>query len=282
MNMSLLSARLCRAESFFQDFISDEWERKRDDYLDTQRSYELPLDDIGELSAFPVYLGHYRRHDPIAERAKKQDFILMGETVAREYAEIDRSLLFNKMFWLTVFCYYHRDYLVAQYPVITENVTQCRDLLNKAFLNAFKSSYIQKAVVAALYVRSARPGQLMYYLEQFHMHQDIVNSMLKISIFSNPPLFCNILDIIRETGTALEFGKSSKYLKDCMLRKEIRMGRYILGEMNLSYPVLMIPMLSYEQLKQEYLRRLNQLQQCEADYLRSLAAGSPPRVQAEA
>ncbi len=137
MNITLLSARLCRTESFFQDLISDEWEQKRDAYLDTKQSYELPLDDAAELEPFPIYLAHYRRHDAMAERAKKRDFILMSETIARAYAGIDRSLLFNKMFWLTIFCYYHRDYLVAQYPVITENTTQCEDLLNKSFLNQF-------------------------------------------------------------------------------------------------------------------------------------------------
>ncbi len=268
MNITLLSARLCRTESFFQDLISDEWELQRDAYLDTKQSYELPLVDVAELTPFPIYLAHYKRHDAVAEQAKKQDFILMSETISHTYAELDRSLLFNKMFWMTVFCYYHRDYLVEQYPAITESAAHCADLLSKSFLNKFKNSYVQKAVIAVLYARSARPGQLAYYLEQFHKHQDIVNSMLKITIFSNPHLFCNILDIISETGIAAELGKTSKYLKDCMLRKETRMGRYLLSEMNLSYPVLMIPMLSYEQLKQVFIRRLKELQQCEVDYLR--------------
>ncbi len=76
---------------------------------------------------------------------------------------------------------------------------------------------------------------------------DLYNYILKAEIFRNGPFLVNILDIIDEYDLSKVLKAKIKDRPD--LGKDERYGRRVVFEFNKSYPIVMSPMMSKEELE---------------------------------
>ena len=94
-----------------------------------------------------------------------------------------------------------------------------------------------------------------HYFRLIADNLDMFNYMLKYPVFRNGEFMINILDIIDEYDLSGILKQKITWRDD--LGKDERVGRRVLFEFNKSYPIVLFPMLSKDELKPlffEYLK----------------------------
>lgn len=226
---------------FYEDFLKDELQNYGDKYIDYDEDVEIP-----HSPDFPIYLA--RR----SEEERKEDFFKLVKTLDETFLNLDRANLLDELFWHSYLCIYKREYILETYPEVKENIRNFENIVIKEFN---WENYIYKAVLACQYVNAhIDPEEHKKYYESIMENFDVFNYIIKYEIFRNSNFLINFLKIIEETGTSKTL-KSRIYNRDDLGRDE-RYGRRVVYEFNKSYPIVLSPMLTKDELKEYFIEYL--------------------------
>ena len=127
-------------------------------------------------------------------------------------------------------------------------------------------SYIYRCVLATQYVvDNISPNEREKYYQLIVDNLDLFNYIMKYTIFRNDQFLINILKIIDEHNLSKIMKAKINDRPD--LGPDERIGRRVIFEFNKSYPIIMSPMLSKEELEplfMEYLGYYYALEEIEA------------------
>lgn len=241
MEVKLLTDGYRNHESFYQDFLDGNIEDK-EEYFSGETAF------INLAPDFPIYMALG------TDEEKKCNFLKAFHIITRSYLDTDRDLLLDQTFWHSLLVTHKRDYIIENYPKVTES----RSEFHKIVLKKFDwENYIYKCIIAAQYVTdnvSSEKEQNRYY-ELIIGNLDIYNYIIKYEIFRNDRFLLNILDIIDELGISSLMKAEIKGRED--LGDDERYGRRVIFEFNKSYPIVMAPVLDKETLKKPFIAFLN-------------------------
>ncbi len=235
MKINMLKEGYKKNKEFYQDFLNG----TLDNYIDEDK--EIFLENT--IPDFPVYLGGKDVEQ------KKNQFLELINVININFKNINREILFDELFWHSYLCLYKRSYLLEKYPEIEKDESVFKNIVIKSFN---WENYIYKAILAAQYVRdyidvNATKEEYEKYYDLILDNLDVFNYIIKYEIFRNGNFLINILQIIEETGTSKILKSKIKDRPD--LGKDERYGRRIIYEFNKSYPIILSPMLTKDQLK---------------------------------
>ena len=241
MKIRLLNKSCIGSEQFYQDFLNNQIKDK-EEYFTEEYVY------IDKAPYFPIYLN-------IGDEEKRNELFLEAfETISKYYLETDRDVHMSGIFWYTLFCTEHREYIMEQYPNITEDIKQFGNIVLKKF---DWESYIYKCVLGAQYVtdRVENEEKRRRYYRLIVENLDMYNYIIKYEIFRNDCFLLNILDIINDHEGLSKILKAK--IKDRPdLGKDQRYGRRVIFEFNKSYPIIMSPMMEKEELEELFFEYL--------------------------
>lgn len=240
MEVRLLEKGYKNNEQFYQDFLDDTLKDK-DEY------FSVKVVTILDAPDFPIYMGKG------SEEEKKRLFHVAFEVLTESYLQIPREFHFDELFWHSLLTVYKRDFLLQNYPQITEGINHFKNIAIKDF--NFEN-YIYKCVLGAQYISDiiSDPNDRKRYYDLIVDNLDMYNYMIKYEIFRNDRFILNILEIIDELNISKVV--KSKITGRDDLGKDERVGRRVIFEFNKSYPVIMSPMLEKEELKELFLQYL--------------------------
>jgi hypothetical protein len=237
MEVRLLKKGYKNDEQFYQDFLNDQIKNK-DEYFSDEIVY------INEAPDFPIYMAQRN------EVERNELFLQAFDVLSQSYLNTDRDIHFEEIFWHSLLTVTKRDFLLVQYPQITEGINHFNNIVLKDFN---WESYIYKCVLGAQYINDLitdHDDRLRYY-QLLIDNLDMYNYIIKYEIFRNDRFLLNILDIIDELN--LSKVMKSKITGRENLGQDERVGRRVLFEFNKSYPVVMSPMMEKEELKEFFL-----------------------------
>ena len=241
MKIRLLNKSCIGSEQFYQDFLNNQIKDK-EEYFTEEYVY------IDKAPYFPIYLN-------IGDEEKRNELFLEAfETISKYYLETDRDVHMSGIFWYTLFCTEHREYIMEQYPNITEDIKQFGNIVLKKF---DWESYIYKCVLGAQYVtdRVENEEKRRRYYRLIVENLDMYNYIIKYEIFRNDCFLLNILDIINDHEGLSKILKAK--IKDRPdLGKDQRYGSRVIFEFNKSYPIIMSPMMEKEELEELFFEYL--------------------------
>ena len=238
MKINLLDKGYKNNEAFYNAFLTNNME----DFLS---------DEVIELKSapdFPIYLNISDE----TERTNK--FIEAFTVIAHHYLHTDRDTHFDELFWHSLLCTAKRDYILENYPQVKTSIKEFNNVVLKKF---DWENYIYKCILGAQYVVDHVNDQTSHdhYFRLIADNLDMFNYMLKYPVFRNGEFMINILDIIDEYDLSGILKQKITWRDD--LGKDERVGRRVLFEFNKSYPIVLFPMLSNDELKPlffEYLK----------------------------
>lgn len=241
MIVKLLKRGYKSNEQLYEDFLNGKVTGNENYFSDEY----VTIDDKPN---FPVYL-NYSDED---EKAKK--FLVALQTINNHYLSLGREIYLNEAFWHSYLVTYKRDYLLQVYPQIKNGFNQFRNIVIKSF---DWENYIYKCVVGAEYINNqiVDPEEKQRYYQLIIDNLDFYNYIIKSEVYRNDLFLIKMLDIVNELNLSQILKAKLKDRPD--LGKDERYGRRVIFEMNKSYPVLMVPLLEDEELKELFLKYLN-------------------------
>lgn len=241
MEIRLLKKGYMNNEQFYKDFLDNQIMNKTE-YFSEESVY------IDEAPDFPIYLNIKD------EKRRNKLFYEAFEVISRSYIDTDREIHFNEVFWHSLLTSYKRDFLLEQYPEIADDMK----IFNNIVLKRFDwENYIYKCVLGTQYISDnvEDKSQRERYYRLIIENLDLYNYIIKYEIFRNDKFLLNVLDIIDEYGLAKILKAKIKDRPD--LGKDERYGRRVIFEFNKSYPVVMSPMLTKEELEPLFFEYLS-------------------------
>ena len=223
MEIRLLNEKEIKTEEFYNDFLEGNINSK-EEYFDGN------VITTEEAPDFPIYIAKG------SEDEKKVLFSKAINTISEYYINIDRDIHMNKMFWYSLFCTKKREYLLNEYPQIKDSINNFHNIVLKKF---DWENYVYKCILAAEYIID---------------NLDFYNYILKYPIFRNREFLIKMLNIIDRRNLSSIFKSKIKDKKD--LGDDVRRGRMVLLEMNKSYPVIIAPAMSEDELEDLTLKYL--------------------------
>ena len=159
----------------------------------------------------------------------------------------------NKMFWYSLFCTKKREYLLNEYPQIKDSKNNFHNIVLKKF---DWENYVYKCILAAEYIKDYTDNQFERerYVGLIIDNLDFYNYILKYPIFRNREFLIKMLNIIDRRNLSSIFKSKIKDKKD--LGDDVRRGRMVLLEMNKSYPFIIAPAMSEDELEDLTLKYL--------------------------
>lgn len=240
MEIRLLKKDYIKKEEFYKDFLDDKI-IEHDEYFSDEVVH------IKEAPDFPIYMGKG------SEEEKAILFKKAFEVMANCYLDTDRDIHMNEMFWYSLLCVHKRDFLLREYPQISESIKDFHNIVVKKF---DWENYIYKCVLGAQYVKDntdCDEDRERYY-DLIVDNLDVYNYMIKYEVFRNDKFIINVLDIIDDRGLAKVLKAKIKDRPD--LGKDERYGRRVLFEFNKAYPIVMSPMLEKDELEVLFMEYL--------------------------
>lgn len=239
MEVRLLKKEYLRTDEFYRDFLDDQIFSK-EEYFSGEIIY------LEQAPDFPIYLNETN------EIRKNELFHEAFEVLSDYYIETDCDIHLNEMFWYSLLCVYKRDYLISQYPAITENIKYFHNIVLKKF---DWENYIYKCLLGAQYIKdNIAENERKKYYQLIVDNLDLYNYIIKYEIFRNDKFMINILDIIHDRRLGKILKAKIKDRDD--LSSDERVGRRVIFEFNKSYPIVMSPMLEKEELEVLFLKYL--------------------------
>ncbi len=241
MEIRLLNSDYKKNQEFYKDFLENNLLSYGDKYISTD-SLNVNID----IPNFPIYLAR------ASEDEKLELFLELIEAIETNFKDLNRSYILDELFWHSYLCIYMRDYIIKTYPQIFDSYQNFKNIVIKDF---DWENYIYKAVLAFQYVSENvdKSSQTKYY-KLILDNLDVFNYIIKAEIFRNSNFLINFLDIIEDTGTSSLLKSKIKNRPD--LGNDERYGRRVVYEFNKSYPIVLSPMLSKEELQEYFLEFL--------------------------
>ncbi|MGL6008198.1 MAG: hypothetical protein ACRC1D_01960 [Culicoidibacterales bacterium] len=244
MQFKLLHENYKQSAEFYQAFVTDTVADS--DFLSNE------VVTLSKATPFPIYMGTKYKDD------KKHAFITAIEIIATDYLQTSRELHFEERVWHSYFISCHREYLIKTYPVILESQTDFENIVTKKF---DWENYIYKCVLVAEYVAdyTTNPSHKQALYELVYDNLDIFNYMIKYPLFRTGAFVLTFLEAIDEL--AITDIMKAKVKNRPELGADERYGRRVLAELNQSYPVVLVPMLSKAALKEYIMHSLAQYEE---------------------
>lgn len=241
MEIRLLKKGYIGNEQFYKDFLEGQIINK-EEYFSEEVVY------IDEAPEFPIYLNVKDNEN------RNKLFLEAFQVVAESYIDTAREIHFSEVFWHSLLTVYKRDFLLEQYPEIADDIKKFNNIVLKRF---DWENYIYKCVLGAQYIKDnvADESQRQRYYRLIVENLDLYNYIIKYEIFRNDKFLLNVLDIIDQYGLAKILKAKIKDRPD--LGKDERYGRRVIFEFNKSYPVVMSPMLTKEELEPLFFEYLS-------------------------
>lgn len=239
MEIRLLKKDCLKSEEFYKDFLDDQ-------ILNKEEYFSGDVIYLDQAPDFPVYLN-------VANEIRRTELFLEAfKTLSDYYLETDRDIHLNEIFWYSLLCVYKRDYLIRQYPEITEDIKYFKNIVLKKF---DWENYIYKCLLGAQYVKDNVPeGDHQTYYHLIIENLDLYNYIIKYEIFRNDKFLINILDIIKDHNLGKVLKAKIKDRDD--LGNDERVGRRVIFEFNKSYPIILSTMLEKEELEELFFQYL--------------------------
>ena len=241
MEVKLLEKGYKENEQLYQDFLEDKID-PNNEYFSNKVVY------IKEAPDFPIYMAKG------SEEEKRKDFLKAFRTIAAFYLDTERDVIMEETFWHSLLVQHKRDYILEHYPEVQEGISKFRNIVLKKF---DWENYIYKSILGAQYIHDniSDEEERERYYELIIDNLDVYNYIIKYEVFRNDMFLINILDIIDELKLSKLMKAKIKERED--LGNDERYGRRVIFEFNKSYPVVMAPMLSKEELKKLFITYLS-------------------------
>lgn len=239
MKIKLLKEGYKKNEALYTAFLNGDI---RDDSFFSEETIE-----IEDAPDFPIYMGKG------SEIQKKEDFLQAFHVIKDHYVILDRDIHFNERFWHSLLVTKKQDYILERYPQVK---TSYREFCNVVLKDFDWENYIYKCILAVEYIEDSQELTLSKetLYELIITNLDVFNYIIKYPIFRNGDFLVKILTVIDRLGIS-EFLKA-KIPDRPDLGKDERYGRRVIFELNKAYPILMSPLLSVDELEQEFLKAL--------------------------
>ncbi|MDY5211668.1 hypothetical protein [Intestinibacter sp.] len=237
MEIRILNEKVIKTEAFYNDFLEGNINLKDEYFSDN-------VINIEDAPYFPIYIAKG------SEEEKKELFSKAINTISEYYINKDRDIHMNKMFWYSLFCTKMREYLLNEYPQIKDSIKNFHNVVLKKF---DWENYVYKCILAAEYIKDYTEDKLERerYIGLIVDNLDFYNYILKYPIFRNQEFLIKMLNIVDRLNLSAIFKAKIENRVD-----DVRYGRMVLFEMNKSYPVIIAPAMSEEDLEELTLKYL--------------------------
>lgn len=239
MEIKLLKLGYKDNEKFYEDFLEDNI-KNNDEYFSGE------VVNVDEAPNFPIYIAKG------SESEKKLLFRQTFNVINEYYLNTDRDIHFNELFWHSLLCVYKRDYLLKEYPQLSDGIKYFKNIVTKKF---DWENYIYKCILGAQYIDDNIESEKEKYYDLIVDNLDLYNYIIKYEIFRNDKFLINVLEIIDELKLTKKLKSRIKGREE--LGKDERVGRRILFEFNKNYPIEMIPMLEKMELRELFSKYLD-------------------------
>lgn len=246
IEVNLLKDKYKSNEALYDAFLEDKL-AGNEEFLSREivRIYDAPK--------FPIYIAKG------TEKEKKQKFLEAFEVMSKCYIKMPRDIHLNEKFWHSLLCQQHREYLLESYPEIKYG--GIKEFKNIILKDLDWQNYIYKCALGAQYITDniEDESEQKRYFELISENLDLYNYIIKYNIFRNDIFLIKVLDIVDKydiSGILKAKIKDKEMIEKYHLGKDERYGRRVIFEFNKSYPVVMVPMLSYEELEEKFFEYL--------------------------
>ena len=238
MELRLLKEDYRNDSRVYEAFIKDELTPRKNHSLFSDEIITLP-----DIEPFPIYMGKG------SESEKKIQFNKAFKVIERDYIHLDRDLIMDPRFWHSLFSTEFAPYIKTLYPDVLKSENAFRNILFKKF---DWENYIYKSILAVQYIfDNTNDHKRDHYYTMIIDNLDFYNYIIKYRIFRNDEFLINVLDIIDNNDISETLKRKLKPRSN--LGDDERFGRRVIFELNKIYPVVMFPMLSYDELEKHFL-----------------------------
>lgn len=247
IEVRLLKDKYKNNEDLYEAFLHDKIIRN-EEFLSEEKVW------IEVAPEFPIYMAKG------TEEEKNKEFLDAFEVMANHYIDMDRDIYLNERFWHSLLCQQHREYLLENYPQIKDGgLKEFKNIVLKDF---DWENYIYKCILGAQYVTDniVDENEQKRYYRLIVENLDLYNYIIKYSIFRNDIFLVKILNIVDKYDLSKILKakiKDKEIIEKYHLGKDERYGRRVIFEFNKSYPVVMVPMLSDEELEEKFFEYLD-------------------------
>lgn len=240
MEIKILSDDYLKSDSVFEDFVENRIEEKA-----TSNEFLT----LKEIKYFPVYMAKIK-----SNRKLTKMYLDAFKCMEDIYLHEDREKIMRPDLWYSLILTEFRNEIIINYPKSIKNESDFKNIVMKKF---DWENYVYKVLLGAQYIYDNVEGEneRERYYKLIIQNLDLYNYIIKYEIFRNDKFLINILDVIDKNGLSNQLKKKIKGRED--LGEDERYGRRVIYEFNKSYPVIMSPMLSYEDVEKLFLRYLD-------------------------
>lgn len=234
MKIKILNKEYIHSDKYIEDF-------KKNNVGTLQSEYTDLTVEIDGIEPFNFYLNIPNEKQRTLEFKESLHKII-------KYFGLPQKTLMNHEFWISLFSINFYDYSIHKFPQLLHKNADFKNIILKAF---DWENYIYKlTLVGQFTVDTKKVEEYDTYFELVGDNLDVVNYLLKYSIFKNSNFFMNVLDTIQNTNTSKELKKKTlvKTKKD----KDERIGRKVIFEFNRDYPVISSPIISLEEFQKRF------------------------------
>lgn len=240
MEIKLLADDYINGDDIYQDFINNNI-GSCDEHFSGESIW------IDHAPDFPIYMN-------VQTKDRKALYLKAFNAMSDSYLKAARDIHFDAMFWYSLLLMHKREFLLNNYPEIKMSEKNFRNIVLKKF---DWENYIYKSVLAAQYISdnvNTNEERERYYSLIIN-NLDLYNYIIKYEIFRNEKFLINVLDIVDENNLSEILKAKVKGRED--LGDDERVGRRIIFELNKSYPVILAPTLSKEELEVHFMKHLD-------------------------
>jgi hypothetical protein len=249
MEIKLLSDEYINGDNIYQDFINNTI-GSCDEHFSGESIW------IDHAPDFPIYMN-------VQAKDRKALYLKAFNSMSDFYLKTPRDTHFDAIFWYSLLLTHKREFLLNNYPETKMSEKSFRNIVLKKF---DWENYIYKSVLAAQYISDNvdTDEERERYYSLIVNNLDLYNYIIKYEIFRNEKFLITVLDIVDENNLSEILKAKVKGRED--LGEDERVGRRIIFELNKSYPVILAPTLSKEELEIHFMKHLETYVTSNNDY----------------
>lgn len=200
--------------------------------------------ELLEVRPFPIYM------HKLTPQKRDEYFKEAFRTLQEDYIHLNRDIILEHRFWVSLYFFEFRDYLIKMYPRVIKSLGEFKNIITKKF---DWENYIYKSILVVEYLNDYRDQtQHEHYYDLILNNFDLFNYTIKYNLTRNARFLLTILDIIDKNNLTDEMKKAIRHRND--LGRDERYGRRVIYEFNKNYPVMMFPEMSEETIEEYFLK----------------------------